>query len=325
MPKSRVIISDEMSLRAAEILAASPAIEVDARYGISAADLEKIIGDYDGLIVRSRSKATAKIIEAGKKLRLIGRAGIGVDNIDLLAASRCGVIVENAPSGNAVTTAEHAIVLLASLARQIPQATASMKAGKWEKTRFSGIEMADKTLAMLGLGNIGRIVADRAKGLKMHVVAFDPFLKKEEAARLGVELCGLDEIWGRGDFFTIHTPLNAETRGMMGAAAFARMKKGVLIVNAARGGIVDEKALLAALENGTVAGAALDVFEEEPTPAGHPLVAHPNVICTPHLGASTEEAQVKVAIEIAEQFVAYFERGEVKNCVNAADLKQANR
>lgn len=316
----RVLISDEMSPRAAEILAASPAIEADVKYGISGADLEKIIGDYDGLVVRSRTKVTAKHIEAGKKLKIIGRAGIGVDNIDVRAASRRGVIVENAPSGNAVTTAEHAICLLASLARHIPQATASMKNGKWEKTAFSGAELMGKTLAVIGLGNIGRIVADRAQGLKMKVIAYDPFIGREAAARLGVELCSLDEIWPRADFFTCHTPLTDDTRGIIGAAAFAKMKPGVLVVNAARGGVVDEAALLAALESGKVAGAALDVFNEEPTPAGHPLVNHPKVICTPHLGASTEEAQEKVAIEVAEQFCSFFEKGEIRNAVNAVGL-----
>jgi D-3-phosphoglycerate dehydrogenase / 2-oxoglutarate reductase len=316
----RVLISDEMSPRAAEILAASPAIQADVKYGISPADLEAQIADYDGLVVRSRSKVTGKIIDAARKLRIIGRAGIGVDNIDVQAASRRGVIVENAPSGNAVTTAEHAICLLASLARHIPQATSSMKNGKWEKTKFSGAELMGKTLAVIGLGNIGRIVADRAQGLKMKVVAYDPFIGREAAARLGVELCSLDEIWPRADFFTIHTPLTDDTRSLVNAAAFGKMKQGVLVVNAARGGIVDEAALLAALESGVVAGAALDVFAEEPTPAGHPLVAHPRVICTPHLGASTEEAQEKVAIEVAEQFVAFFERGEIVNAVNAVGL-----
>lgn len=318
--KFRVLISDEMSPRAAEILAASPVVEVDVRFGLSAGDLRAVIADYDGLLVRSRSKATADVIEAGKRLKIIGRAGIGVDNIDVAAASRRGIIVENAPSGNAVTTAEHALCLLLSLARHIPQATASMKAGKWDKNKFSGTEIMGKTLGVVGLGNIGRIAADRAIGLKMKVVAYDPFIGRDAAARLGVELLSIDELLERADFITVHTPLTSETRGLIGAAALARMKRGALVVNAARGGVVDEAALLAALESGHIGGAALDVFVEEPPPAGSPLVAHPRVICTPHLGASTEEAQEKVAIEVAEQIVAFAEQGEIRNAVNAAAL-----
>src|SRR5690606_9405280 len=309
-----------MSNQAAEILGASSAVEVDVRFGLAAGDLKAVIGDYDGLLVRSRTKVTAEVIEAARRLKIIGRAGIGVDNIDVAAASRRGIIVENAPSGNAVTTAEHALCLLMSLARHIPQATASMKSGKWEKSKFSGTEIMGKTLGVIGLGNIGRIVADRARGLKMKVVGYDPFIGRDAAARLGVELLELDELLSRSDFITIHTPMTAETRGLIGAEALAKMKKGALLVNAARGGIVDESALLASLESGHLGGAALDVFVEEPAPAGSPLVAHPRLICTPHLGASTEEAQEKVAIEVAEQIVAFAERGEVKNAVNAATL-----
>ncbi len=318
--KFRVLISDEMSDRAAEILAASPAVEVDVRFGLTAGDLKATIGEYDGLLVRSRSKVGADVIEAGKRLKIIGRAGIGVDNIDVAAASRRGIIVENAPSGNAVTTAEHALCLLLSLARHIPQATASMKAGKWDKNKFSGTEIMGKSLGVVGLGNIGRIAADRARGLKMKVLAYDPFIGREAAARLGVELVDMDELLARADFITVHTPLTNETRGMIGAAALARTKRGVLVVNAARGGVVDEDALLAALESGHVGGAALDVFAEEPPAAGSALVAHPRVICTPHLGASTDEAQEKVAIEVAEQIAAFAEHGEVRNAVNAAAL-----
>ncbi len=318
--KFRVLISDEMSDRAAEILAASPAVEVDVRFGLTAGDLKATIGEYDGLLVRSRSKVGADVIEAGKRLKIIGRAGIGVDNIDVAAASRRGIIVENAPSGNAVTTAEHALCLLLSLARHIPQATASMKAGKWDKNKFSGTEIMGKSLGVVGLGNIGRIAADRVRGLKMKVLACDPFIGREAAARLGVELVDMDELLARADFITVHTPLTNETRGMIGAAALARTKRGVLVVNAARGGVVDEDALLAALESGHVGGAALDVFAEEPPAAGSALVAHPRVICTPHLGASTDEAQEKVAIEVAEQIAAFAEHGEVRNAVNAAAL-----
>jgi D-3-phosphoglycerate dehydrogenase len=318
--KLRVLISDEMSPRAAEILAASPAVSVDVRFGLAAGDLKAVIGEFDGLLVRSRSKVTADVIEAGKRLKIIGRAGIGVDNIDVTAASRRGIIVENAPSGNAVTTAEHALCLLLSLARHIPQATASMKGGKWEKTKFSGTEIMGKTLGVVGLGNIGRIAADRARGLKMKVLGYDPFIGREAAARLGVELVDLDELLARADFITCHTPLTDETRGLIGAAAMAKMKRGALLVNAARGGIVDEEALMAALDSGHLGGAALDVFVDEPQPADSRLVAHPRLICTPHLGASTEEAQEKVAIEVAEQLVAFAEHGEVRNAVNATAL-----
>ncbi len=318
--KYRVLIADEMSPRAAEILRACKNIEVDDKSGISAADLQAQIGNYNGLLVRSRSKVTAENIEAAKNLKIIGRAGIGVDNIDVKAASRRGIIVENAPAGNSVTTAEHALCLLLSLARHIPQATASMKGGKWEKNKFSGAELMDKTLGIIGLGNIGRIVADRARGLKMKVIAFDPFIGSEAAERLGVELVTVDDVITRSDFITVHTPLTNETRGLLGASAFARVKPGVLIVNCARGGIVDEDALVAALDSGKVAGAALDVFVQEPVPQNHPVVLHPKVICTPHLGASTEEAQEKVAIEVAEQMVAFFQSGEVKNAVNMTAL-----
>lgn len=316
----RVLIADKMSSRAAEILAASPAIEVDVRAGLTAGDLEAVIADYDALLVRSRTQVTAAVIEAGTRLKLVGRAGIGVDNIDIPAASRRGIIVENAPSGNSVTTAEHALCLLMSLARNIPQATASLKAGKWEKSKLSGHELFEKTLGVVGLGNIGRIVADRARGLGMKIVGYDPYIGREAAARLGIELATLDDLFARADFITVHTPLTDETRGLLGADAFAKVKPGVLVVNAARGGIVDEDALLAALESGKVGGAALDVFSSEPPPEGHPLIAHPAVICTPHLGASTGEAQDKVAAEIAEQVVAFFTRNEIINALNIAPV-----
>jgi D-3-phosphoglycerate dehydrogenase len=316
----RVLISDSMSPLAAEILAASPAIQVDYRDKLTADEIKSVIDQYDGLIVRSRTQVTAELLAVATRLRIIGRAGIGVDNIDLTEASRRGVLVENTPSGNAVTTAEHALCLLLSLARHIPQASASMRAGKWEKNKFSGHELLGKTLGVVGLGNIGRIVADRARGLKMKVIGHDPFIGSEAAQRLGVELVDFDALCERSDFITVHAPLTNTTRGLIGAKAIARMKSGVLLVNAARGGIVDEAALIDGLESGKIAGAALDVFEQEPPPADHPLLAHPRVIATPHLGASTGEAQEKVAIEIAEQFVAYAERGEVRNAVNMAPM-----
>ncbi len=317
----RVLIADDLSPRAVEILQRSPRIKTDVKVGLKPPDLLAIIGGYEGLVVRSATKVTAQVLEAAAALKIVGRAGIGVDNIDVQAASRRGVIVENTPSGNAVTTAEHAICLLLSMVRQIPQATASMKAGKWEKKKFQGHELLDKTIGVMGLGNIGRIVADRARGLKMKVIAYDPFIGREAAERLGAELVSLDELYARADFVTVHTPMTPETKGLIGPAALAKMKPGVFIVNAARGGIVDEEALLAALDSGKVAGAALDVFSEEPPPAASKLVAHERVITTPHLGASTDEAQEKVAVEVAEQIVAFAERGEVKNAVNIAPVR----
>ena len=318
--KFRVLISDSMSAKAAEVLQASAAVEVDVRAGLAPSDLIATIGEYNGLLVRSRTKVTADVIDAATQLKVIGRAGIGVDNIDIAAASRRGVLVENAPSGNSVTTAEHAISLLCSLARNVPQATASMKAGKWEKKKLAGRELLGKEIGVVGLGNIGRLVAERARGLKMKVLGYDPFISRDAAARLGVELLSFDELLSRADFLTVHTPLTDETRGLLGAEAFAKVKPGLYLVNAARGGIVDEKALAAAIESGQVGGAALDVFETEPPPADHPLLGNPKVICTPHLGASTGEAQDKVAVEIAEQVVAFAERGEVRNAINMTAL-----
>jgi D-3-phosphoglycerate dehydrogenase/(S)-sulfolactate dehydrogenase len=313
---ARVLIADELSSRAEDILRKG-GLEVDVKTGLKAPDLKGILGQYDGLAVRSATKVTPDVLEAATRLRIIGRAGIGVDNIDVPAASRRGVIVMNTPSGNATTTAEHAIALLMSLARKIPQATASMKAGKWDKKKFAaGTELCDKTLGVVGLGNIGRIVADRARGLHMKVIAFDPFISHEAAAHLGAELVALPQLFERSDIITVHVPFTPETKGLIGPQALAQCKKGVLIVNAARGGIVDENALYEALKSGKVAGAALDVFAEEPPKPDLPLLALENVICTPHLGASTEEAQEKVAIEVAEQMVAFFARGEIKNAVN---------
>ncbi|MSP60509.1 MAG: phosphoglycerate dehydrogenase [Myxococcales bacterium] len=320
MPLFKVLIADEMSPRAVEILKAHPEIEVVVQTGLKGDDLQRALVGVHGLAVRSATKVTAQILEAAQSLRVVGRAGIGVDNIDVKAASRRGVVVMNTPSGNAITTAEHALCLLLSLARHIPQATASMKAGQWEKKKFEGTELCGKTLGVLGLGNIGRIVADRALGLKMKVIAFDPVLTAEAAAKLGVELVSVDEVFRRADFITVHTPLIAETRGLIGAEAFRKMKDGVLIVNAARGGIVDEVALAEAIKSGKVGGAALDVFVQEPPPKEHPLLALDRVIATPHLGASTEEAQEKVALEVAEQIAAFLLHGEVKNSVNLPPL-----
>ncbi len=314
---SRVLISDKLSDEGLAILAAAaPRVTADHKPGLSPEELRKILPEYDGLIIRSGTKVTADVIEAGKKLRVIGRAGIGVDNVDLGAATARGIIVMNTPEGNTVTTAEHAISLMTSLARQIPQATASMRAGKWEKTKFNGKELYEQTLGVIGLGNIGSIVADRARGLRMRVIAFDPIVSDERAQRLGVDLVSLDELFKQSDVISVHVPLTESTRGLVGKDAFAKMKKGVLLVNAARGGIVDEAALLEAIQSKKVAGAALDVFAEEPPPKDHPLLAREEVIFTPHIGAATEKAQLNVAIAVAEQVRDYLLDGVVRNAVN---------
>lgn len=319
-----VLIADDLSPRATEILK-SAGIEVSVQVGLKKDQLLAAIPAFDGLAVRSATQVTAEVIEAAAKLKIVGRAGIGVDNIDVKAASRRGVIVMNTPSGNAVTTAEHAIALLMSLARKIPAATASVKGGKWEKKKFQGMELQGKTLGVVGLGNIGRIVASRAVALQMNVIGHDPFISEDGARKLGVQLVSLGDLFAKADVITIHTPMTAETRGLIGVDALRKMKKGVLIVNAARGGIVDEQALHDALVSGQVGAAALDVFEKEPVPPDHPLLKLDNVVCTPHLGASTEEAQEKVAIEVAEQMVAYFAKGEIKNAVNVPALSKEVR
>jgi D-3-phosphoglycerate dehydrogenase len=274
-----------------------------------------VVGDYDGLAIRSATKVSAKILDKARNLKVIGRAGIGVDNVDIPAATAKGVIVMNTPFGNSITTAEHAISLMLALARQIPEADSSTRAGKWEKNRFMGVEIFGKTLGVIGCGNIGSIVADRAIGLKMKVIAYDPFLSAERALDLGVEKVELDELFRRADFITLHTPLTEHTRNIIDAAALKRMKKGVRVVNCARGGLVDETALHDALKAGQVAGAAFDVFVEEPA-TSNPLFSLPNVVCTPHLGAATSEAQENVALQIAEQMSDYLLRGAISNAVN---------
>lgn len=316
MPK--VLISDKMSERAKEIFDAR-GIEVDVKPGMSEDELIACIGQYDGLAIRSATKATAKVLEAADNLKVIGRAGIGVDNVDISEATARGVVVMNTPFGNAITTAEHAIAMMMSLARQIPEANTSTQEGKWEKSRFMGVEVTAKTLGLVGCGNIGSIVADRALGLKMKVVAFDPFLGEDRAKEIGVEKVELDELLARADFITLHTPLTDQTRGIIDAAAIAKTKPGVRIINCARGGLVVEADLKAALESGQVGGAALDVFEVEPA-KDNPLFGIPNLVCTPHLGASTDEAQVNVAIQVAEQMSDYLLDGAVVNALNMASV-----
>jgi D-3-phosphoglycerate dehydrogenase len=312
----RVLISDALSSAAVQIFR-DRGVEVDFQpnLGKDKDRLAEIIGEFDGLAVRSATKVTAKILEKAARLKVIGRAGIGVDNVDIPAATGKGIIVMNTPFGNSITTAEHAITLMLALARQIPQADSSTQAGKWEKNRFMGVEITGKTLGVIGCGNIGSIVADRAIGLKMKVIAYDPFLSPDRAIELGVEKVDLAELIRRADFITLHTPLTDKTRNILGAEAIAAAKNGVRIVNCARGGLVDEVALRAALDSGHVAGAAFDVFTEEPAVA-NPLFGHPNVVCTPHLGAATTEAQENVALQIAEQMSDYLLRGAISNAVN---------
>jgi D-3-phosphoglycerate dehydrogenase / 2-oxoglutarate reductase len=310
----RVLISDKLSPAAVAIFK-ERGVEVDVKPGLDKDELAKIIGDYDGLAIRSATKVTAKLLERATKLKVVGRAGIGVDNVDIPAATARGVIVMNTPFGNSITTAEHAVALMFALARQIPAADASTQAGKWEKNRFMGVEITGKVLGIIGCGNIGSIVATRGIGLKMRVIAYDPFLNEERAAELGVEKVDLDDLLKRADFITLHTPMTAQTKNILSAENIAKTKKGVRIINCARGGLVDEVALRAALDSGHVAGAAFDVFVEEPA-TSNPLFGHPNIVATPHLGASTNEAQENVALQVAEQMSDYLTRGAISNAVN---------
>ncbi|MDU8942633.1 phosphoglycerate dehydrogenase [Ovoidimarina sediminis] len=314
MPK--VLVSDKLSETAVQIFR-DRGIDVtfDPSIGKDKDRLLEVIGDYDGLAIRSATKVSEKVLEHAPNLKVIGRAGIGVDNVDIPAASRRGVIVMNTPFGNSITTAEHAIAMMMAVARQIPEASTSTHAGKWEKSRFMGVELTAKTLGVIGAGNIGAIVIDRALGLKMKVVAYDPFLSEERATKLGVEKVDLNELLARSDFITLHVPLTDKTRNILSAEAIARMKPGVRIVNCARGGLVDEAALAEALKSGHVAGAAFDVFAVEPA-TDSPLFNLPNVVVTPHLGASTCEAQENVALQVAEQMSDYLLTGAVTNALN---------
>jgi D-3-phosphoglycerate dehydrogenase / 2-oxoglutarate reductase len=312
----RVLISDALSPAAVQIFKdRGVAVDFQPNLGKDKDKLAAAIDGFDGLAVRSATKVTAKLLEQAKGLKVIGRAGIGVDNVDIPAATARGIIVMNTPFGNSITTAEHAITLMLALARQIPEADASTRAGKWEKNKFLGVEIFSKTLGVIGCGNVGSIVADRAIGLKMKVVAYDPYLSAERALDLGVEKIELDELWRRADFVTLHTPLTERTRNIINAETLAAMKKGVRLINCARGELVDEAALAAALKSGHVAGAAIDVFAQEPATSS-PLFNLPNVVCTPHLGASTLEAQENVALQIAEQMSDYLLRGAISNAIN---------
>ncbi|MGA7711848.1 MAG: phosphoglycerate dehydrogenase [Rhizomicrobium sp.] len=316
MPK--VLIADKLSPAAVAIFKMR-GVEADVKTGLSKEELLKIVDQYDGIAIRSATKITADVIKAAKKLKVVGRAGIGVDNVDIPAATAAGVIVMNTPFGNSITTAEHAIALMMALARDIPAANASTHAGKWEKNRFMGTELYGKTLGLIGAGNIGGIVADRAKGLKMHVVAYDPYLSEERAAELGVEKAELNDLLARADFITLHTPLTNETRNIISADAINKMKKGARIINCARGGLIDEAALKVALDSGHLAGAAMDVFIEEPAKSNI-LFGNEKVVATPHLGASTEEAQENVALQVAEQIADYLLTGAIINALNMPSI-----
>lgn len=311
----KVLISDPIAQDGIEILK-NAGLEVIERTGLSKEELLEAIKEVDAIIIRSATKMTAEVIEAAKNLKLIARAGTGLDNVDIEAANRRGIVVMNCPGGNTVSAAEHTISMMLALARNVPQATASMKAGKWEKKKFMGREITGKTLGIIGLGRIGSVVADRAKGLKMRVIAYDPYVNPDQAARMGIEVMPLDELLPQADFITVHVPLTKETRGFINKEVFDKMKDGVMFIHCARGGIVKEVDLYEALKSGKVAGAALDVFEQEPPPEGYPLLQLDNVICTPHLGASTIEAQKNVALAIASQVVDYLLHGVVRNAVN---------
>ena len=315
----KVLVSDALSEVGVKIFQETPGVDVDVNTGLTPEELKGIIGQYHGLVIRSATKVTADIIDAAKNLKVIGRAGIGLDNVDIRAASQRGIIVMNTPEGNTITTAEHTVAMIMALSRNIPQATASLKEGRWEKKKLQGRELFNKTLGLIGAGKIGRIVADRAKGMKMEVIVYDPYIKPETIERLDLEPVSFDELLERSDYITIHTPKTDETTNMINKDAIAKMKKGAMIINCARGGIVNEDDLYDALKSGHLAGAAIDAFSTEP-PGEMKLMGMPTFICTPHLGASTREAQDNVAKDVSEQIVAYLLHGTVKNAVNVPSV-----
>jgi D-3-phosphoglycerate dehydrogenase len=311
----KVLVSDNLEEAGVKLLREEPGIEVDVRTGLKPEELKKIIGDYDALVIRSATKVTEDLLSAARKLKVVGRAGIGLDNVDIPAATKRGIVAMNTPTGNVVTTAEHAIAMLMALTRNIPWGTSTTKAGLWEKKKLQGREVFNKVLGIIGFGKIGSIVADRARGLKMQVIIHDPFVAPEVIEKAGFEAVTLEELYRRSDYITLHVPKLKDTVGLLNKAAFDKMRDGVMIINCARGGIVDEADLNEALRSGKVAGAALDVFEHEP-PGACPLFEIDRVICTPHLGASTLEAQTNVAVQVAEQIIAYLKNGTIINAVN---------
>lgn len=320
MKTYKTLVSDKLSEAGIAILKETPNIEVDVKIGMKPEELKAVIGDYDALIIRSATKVTADVIKVAGKLKVIGRAGIGVDNVDTPIASAKGIVVMNTPGGNTVTTAEHAIALMMSVCRNIPAATASVKAAKWEKSKFLGVELSGKTLGIIGIGRIGSLVAKRAHGLEMKVIAFDPYISAEAAEKMGVELVTLDELYRSADVISLHCQLTNETRGMIGKEAFGKMKKGMRIINCARGGLIDEKDLAVAVEEGVVAGAALDVFETEPPDETSPLFSLDQVVLTPHLGASTSEALENVSTQVARQVADYLTKGIIQNAINVPSV-----
>jgi D-3-phosphoglycerate dehydrogenase len=315
----RVLVSDNLGEIGIQMFQEAEGIDVDVKTGLPPEELKGIIGDYDALVIRSATKVTEELLEAGKNLKVVGRAGIGLDNVDIPAATKRGVVVMNTPGGNVVTTAEHTISMMLSLTRNIPQGTATLKAGEWAKKKLQGREVFNKVLGVIGYGKIGSIVADRARGLKMRVVIYDPFVTPEQIEKTGFEAATLEELYKQADYITVHVPKLKNTVGLLNKEAFNQMKTGVMIVNCARGGIIDEKDLHDAITSGKVAGAALDVFETEP-PTGNPLLDLDRLICTPHLGASTLEAQTNVAVAVAEQIIDYLSTGTILNAVNAPSV-----
>jgi len=315
----KVLVSDNVAQECVNILSEPADIEVDFNTGLSPDELKEIIGQYDALVVRSATKVREDVIAKAEKLKVIGRAGAGVDNIDIPQATDAGIVVLNTPGGNTVSTAEHAFSLMMALSRNVAQGDSSIKAGRWDRKKYMGVELRGKTLGIVGLGNIGQVMANRANAFEMKVIGFDPFVSKDVAQRAGIELSTLDEIWANSDYITFHTPVNDSTRYILNEDTIAKCKDGVRIINCARGGIVEEKALLAAIESGKIAGAALDVYENEP-PEQSPLVMNEKIICTPHLGASTAEAQDIVAVMVAEQIRDFLLNGEVRNAVNVPSM-----
>jgi len=311
----KVLVSDNLSKEAIEIFENAPGIDVDVMTNLTPDELKGVIKEYDGLAIRSATKVTAELIEKADNLKVVARAGVGLDNVDIDAASKRGIVVMNTPGGSTITTGEHTVAMMISLAKMIPDATATMKAGRWEKKKYMGTELFNKILGIVGIGRVGSIVSSRAQGLGMKVIAYDPFISAEIAEKMGIAIVTLDEVLEKSDFITVHTPLTKETRGIIDSKAIAKMKDGVFLINCARGGIIKEQDLLEGLKSGKIGGAALDVFEEEPT-KNMELLALDNVICTPHLGASTDEAQKNVAIAVAHQIVDYLTSGEIKNAVN---------
>jgi len=322
LKSKRVLVSDNLSEKGVALLKQEPGISVDVKTGLSEDELVSIIGDYDALVIRSATKVNERVINAADRMVVVGRAGIGLDNVDADAATKRGIIVMNTPGGNVITTAEHAMSLMLSMSREIPQANASMKAKKWEKKKFMGVEVFNKTLGVVGLGRIGSVVVRLARGMGMKVVVYDPFISLQAAKRMEVSVVTFDELLEKSDFITVHTPLTKDTKYILNDAAFAKMKKGVRIVNCARGGIVDEGALIRAIDAGIVEGAAFDVYESEPPPSDSPLIGNPKVIATPHLGASTVEAQEKVAVAVAEQVIDVLNTGTVRNAVNTPSVSR---